>query len=370
MNDPTEISWNRFLVEGLLGSAQLIQNANVGVEPFAMAGTTVPLVTNRDGDARCSWVASLRNSYGPYARAETDIVRMNRWLRPLYVAASLAAEQLMIAGGLSGGVFLNNWLLATNLYGPRFNSDAILSSIEDLCRSNPGQPVVVRSLTPPLHREMIRDLAAAGFMLMPSRQVWIVSDPASREWRRHRDARRDLELAESTREEWAWVGSSEFSAEDYRRALELYQQLYRRRYPRFNPDYKSEFLRIGADTGFLEVFGLRSAEGGPLVGFIGMAHRGHQTCTPLLGYDLAMPASAGLYRRLMLRGFLTCERRGALFHCSAGAGLYKYNRGAQSSVEFAAVWANHLPAYRRAHLRVLAKAVSKFVVPYLETHRC
>lgn len=72
----------------------------------------------------------------------------------------------------------------------------------------------------------------------------------------------------------------------------------------------------------------------------------------------------------MLRAFLTCEQRRSVFHCSAGAGLFKFNRGARSYVEFAAVWANHLPIYRRANLRALSKAVLKFAVPYLETHRC
>ena len=37
--------------------------------------------------------------------------------------------------------------------------------------------------------------------------------------------------------------------------------------------------------------------------------------------------------------------------------------------EFAAVWANHLPLYRRAGLRTLSATVRKWVVPYLESHR-
>lgn len=122
-------------------------------------------------------------------------------------------------------------------------------------------------------------------------------------------------------------------------------------------------------TGFLEVIGLRAAGSTTLSGFIGMAHRGNTACTPLLGYDIDAPSSLGLYRLLMLRALRTCEQRRTRFHCSGGAGLFKFNRGAQAHVEFAAVWANHLPGYRRANLRVLAAAVAKWAVPYLESHR-
>lgn len=366
----TDDCWQRFLHHGLLSGRPMADNAPVSVHRVDYGAEAQPLTVNQHGGSDCSWVASIRNAYGPYARAETDIVHMNRWVRPLYLAGSVAAETLLVAGGLGGGAFLNNWLLATNLYNAQFTAESILRGLDGLCRKYPVLPVVIRSLTPPLHDGLLRELATAGFLLLPSRQVWIVDSAGSGEWRKHRDSRRDLQLARNTAAEWTWLPGSEFTADDYRRALHLYQRLYRERYPRFNPDYTAEFLSVAAATGWLELAGLRPSSGGPLVGFVGMVHRGDQSCTPLLGYDIDAPLSLGLYRLLMLRAFLTCERRRSVFHCSAGAGLFKFNRGARSYVEFAAVWANHLPAYRRANLSALSKAVLRFAVPYLETHRC
>jgi Acetyltransferase (GNAT) domain len=362
-------SWAAFLSRGILGSARLVRNAEVEFSSVRVGDQVVPLVTNRRGAADCTWVTSVRNAYGPYARAETDIVRMNRFLQPLYVAGSHAAEMLLRAGGFSGGNYLNNWLLATNLYRPEFTSAAIHSVLDELCHAERSLPVVIRSLTPPLHAQLLAELARAGFLLLPTRQVWIVHEPASHAWRTHRDSRRDLALAEASAKQWEWVPAKDFTEGDYARALHLYQRLYRERYPAFNPDYTEHFLRIGAATGFLELTGLRPAGGGDLVGFVGMTHRAGVSCTPLLGYDIDASASLGLYRLLMLRAFLTCERRETIFHCSAGAGSFKFNRGAQSHVEFAAIWANHLPLYRRAGLRALSAVVRKCVVPYLESHR-
>jgi hypothetical protein len=213
------------------------------------------------------------------------------------------------------------------------------------------------------------DLCRAGFLLLPTRQVWIAEDLKSGSWRCHRDVRRDLSLQQQTTHRWVWICGKDFTGSDLSRALHLYQRLYRERYPKFNPDYTEHFLRVGIRTGFLEVAGLREAGEGPLLGMVGMAHREGVSCTPLLGYDIDLPASRGLYRLLMLRAFLECETRRTSLHCSSGAGLFKYNRGARSHVEFAAVWANHLPLYRRANLRALSAAVLRCVVPYLKSHK-
>ncbi len=361
--------WAEFLSRGLLGPGRLIGNADVEISSLSMGGQTVPVITNRAGSAECSWVASLRNAYGPYARAETDLVHMNRWLQPLYVAASHAAEALLGAGGLAGGNFLNNWLLATNLYRSELSHADIAPCVSELCQRDPQLPVIIRSLTAPLHAPLMAELTHAGFLLLPTRQVWIVPRPASGEWRRHRDAQRDLELAESTAAAWTWVPAKDFTDHDYATAWHHFQRLYRERYPRFNPDYTEHFFRIAVATGWMEIVGLRANGSSTLSGFAGMVHREGVSCTPVLGYDIDAPASVGLYRRLVLHAFQTCESRDALFHLSAGAGLFKYNRGAQAHVEFAAVWANHLPLYRRAQLRALSAAVQKWAVPYLESHR-
>lgn len=361
--------WSDFLQQGLLGREPLLDNADIEIRAVPCGPQLTPLVTNRSGLATCSWVASLRNAYGPYARAETDIVRMNRWLRPLYLAGSHAAEALLAAGALSGGNFLGNWLLATNLHSKNLTADIILATTLDVARADPELPVVIRSLTPPLHGKLIEELATAGFLLLPSRQVWIVPSPASGEWRTHRDMRRDLALAETSSALWRWIPATEFTAADFTRSRQLFQQLYRQRYPQHNPDYTEHFFRTGVATGWLELTGLRPAAGGPLSGVIGMIHRDGVSCTPLLGYDLAASPKLGLYRLLTLKAFLTSEALGTCLHCSSGAGAFKFSRGAQPHLEFAAIWARHLPIYRRLNLHLLRSAINRCVAPYLATHR-
>ncbi len=361
--------WSRFLDEGMLGSRVLIRNADVSISRIRLGDDQVPLVTNRSGRSACSWVASLRNAYGLYARAETDIVKMNRFLQPLYLAGSHLAEAILVSGGLAGGNFLNNWNLATNLYRTSLNAKDLLASAQTIAAEQPDLPVVIRSLTAPFHGNVLAELADAGFLLVPSRQVWIVANPAGGGWRQHRDARRDLTLAEAACDQWTWIRAEEFTDADFSQTVRLYGSLYRERYPEYNPDYTEAFFRVGVQTGFLDLVGLRAHGASALCGLVGMAHREGVSCTPVLGYDTGAPVGLGLYRRLMLRAFLECERRGTALHCSAGAGLFKFNRGAKSHVEFAAIWAQHLPGYRRAQLQALGQVVRKLVVPYLESHQ-
>jgi hypothetical protein len=361
--------WRAFLESGMLGPERLIRNADVTISRIRLGDEIVPLVRNASGRADCSWVTSLRNAYGPYARAETDIVKMNRALQPLYLVGSYIAETILASGGLAGGNFINNWNLATNLYRSTLRAEDVIATAETIAERDPRLPVVLRSLTAPLHGGLIAKLLDAGFILLPSRQVWIVHNPASGRWRTHRDARRDLALAVETSAKWDWVRAEQFTGADFARTVRLYGQLYRERYPKYNPDYTETFFRIGVKTGFLDLVGLRAKGAKELSGLVGMAHRENVSCTPVLGYDTRAPVELGLYRLLMLQAFQECERRKTMLHCSAGAGLFKFNRGAESHVEFAAIWAKHLPFYRRAQLSALGHVVKKLVVPYLEMHR-
>lgn len=361
---PVSCPWDRFL-DRALGLPRLVPNAALALEVVNLDGLRLPVTLNREGDPRTSWVASLSNAYGPYARAEMALVGIPLAARPLCAAASLAVQGLLGAGGLSGGAFLDNWLLSTNLHPRRLGAAQALAASAELARAFPQLPVVLRSLTPALHAPLMAELVREGWLLLPSRQVWLHTDLADGAWRQRSDVRRDLQLEQALGPRTAWVDGSAFSDGNLAQAAALYQDLYRRKYPQFNPDYGEAFLRLGQDTGWLRLAGLRRAGEDSLCGVLGVVERDGMMATPVLGYDLAAPAGEGLYRRLFLRAMLWAEEAGLQKHCSAGAGAFKLHRGATRHVEYAAVDARHLPAWRRGALRVLHASLQKVAVPYL-----
>ena len=366
MINPSTASWTRFLNSGLL-QHPLVDNVSAPIETVTVGGSVYPVTLNHEGLAQTSWVASLRNSYGPYARAETQLIAMSKLAKAFYCAASYGAEELLLLAGLRGGAYLNNWQLATNLYDSNFTCETICTARDQLHHRHTNLPVIVRSLVSPLHQPLMNDLVKHGFHLIPTRQVWLLKDLSQGLWRRRTDIKRDFALSRKETGPTEWISGTDFTPADMTRAQSLYDQLYRGKYPAHNPAYNEHFFQIGVASGWLHLFGLRYP-GQALSGIVGLIQQENWWATPVLGYDLSRPQSEGLYRRLMLRAFLTAEAAGGHLHCSGGAGLYKKLRGAQPSVEFAAISSAHLNPLRQQALVGVTRLLWKIAVPYLETH--
>lgn len=365
MNMPD--AWNGFLRTALCQPG-LIGNVPLRTELLQIGDQTLPVTLNLDGAAHTSWVASLRNSYGLYARAETDLVGMPGALKPFYCAASYLAEGLLRAGGLHGGLYLNNWSIATNLYARTFDCTTVMQACQHLVGAVPRVPVVIRSLVGSLHQDLMHALLKEDFIFLPTRQVWLQRALASGAWRAHADVKKDLALARRESACCEWVRAADFSDADYARTTVLYDGLYRGRYPRHNPDYREGFFRAGVQAGWLRLYGLRVDAMPELAGIVGVIEREGVYATPVLGYDLNVPVKRGLYRQLMLKAFLEVEQSKGILHCSGGAGLFKQQRGARAEVEFAAVHIAHLRADQRACLRSLSGLLQRLAVPYLREH--
>lgn len=361
--------WDSFLLEHL-SRKRMVPNVDLDTRVLRINGQILPISCNLQGRAQTSWVSSLRNTYGPYARAETDVVGLRALPKLGAVGASHLLESLLRLSGLDGGIFLNNWLVSTNLYRPEFEISTISLARLQLAHDYPEQPIIIRSLTPALHFELMRDLLFEGFHLLPMRQVWLLRDPASGKWRRRSDVRKDLALEHRQAEFSRWVPSEQFTDADFARAAQLYEQLYRQKYPVHNPMFDADFFRCAASCGWMDLRGLRRTDQveAPLCGVIGMLRQNDWLSCPLLGYDLQAPIEQGLYRRLYLKTALIAEEQGRSMHCSAGAGNFKAQRGAEHDVEFAAVYVRHISKSKEFLLRKISQAAYKWAVPYMKKH--
>jgi hypothetical protein len=369
----------------LLGDT-FVNNAPFKVTSIAIDGEEIPVIWNTDNNAQTSWICSLLNSYGPSSRAELSLIETTKLLRVLFSSLSYTAQFLLQSCGLGSGIFLENWYLPTTLYPAQRSAQGIIDAVKVLERqaAEQGQnhlPIIIRSLTPALHTAMIDQLRHSGFLMIPTRQIWIADNIRDHSWRQRSHIKRDLSLERKYAAQTEWVAGEDFSDEDFARSLFLYNQIYRGKFPEFNPDYSLSFFKTAVATGFIKFYGLRSVihqsdnfagypvteystAKPPLSAFVGIVRRDNLFSTPLFGYDLSRPRKEGLYRRLMLKVSLEAERHQGCVHCSGGAGNFKALRGAQSHVEYAAVWMQHLPAYRQAIFKLLAKTIDTFITPY------
>ena len=100
-------------------------------------------------------------------------------------------------------------------------------------------------------------------------------------------------------------------------------------------------------------------EAGRLVAALGIFSFGTVRSVPFVGYEVGAPVEDGLYRRLVAGLLDEVKRERFVLNYSSGADDFKRRRGGEPVLEFHALYAGHLPAYRRGLYRGLAEGVAR-----------
>lgn len=336
---------------------QFAANLQTEVVLLEAGGYRFPVTVN-DGERGNAWVCSPSTTYCDYAREELErhLPRVGMPLGLVCRAYGRVFERV----GFDRAVALNNWLLSTNIYPPLDPAwlDALVLQAR---RRWPGHALWFRSLNGRLNRDWMDALAARGFRLVPSRQVYLFDDPAALA-ARHRDLRRDLRLLRTTA--LAGTDGSDFTPDDYRRAEVLYARLYLEKYSMLNPRYSARFIERWHAARLLQLRGFRDGAG-TLQAVVGLFAQDGVLTAPLVGYDTALPQSLGLYRLLMASVFEEAMASGATVNLSAGAAHFKRLRGGVPAIEYSAVLAGHMPPAMRRTLATLGAIATGLGVPIM-----
>lgn len=254
-------------------------------------------------------------------------------------------------------VFVNNWLLSTNLY-PSITATQLEVLSEALMRWFPDRAIIFRSVNESRDPHIRQTLEARGYDLILSRQVWFMDPEEARRTKQYKEDARVLR-----RHGYEIVDGPSLSDADLRRAVELYNLLYLEKYSYYNPQFSEAFLRLARDKGALTLRGLR--RDGKLNGIMGYFARNSLMTQPLFGYDTSLPQEEGLYRLLTLVTLQEGLARGLMVHASGGVGRFKKIRGGTSATEYNAVYTKHLPRTRQRPWQVI-KWIGDLATPYFK----
>ncbi|MCZ2498602.1 GNAT family N-acetyltransferase [Xylophilus sp. Kf1] len=305
-----------------------------------------------------AWVVSPVTTYGRYATEESERLAP-AWARPALRGATGWATREMLATGLERAVSVNNWLVSTNLYPPL--ETRVVETLRDQCIARwPTSAVWLRSLNRVQHGPWLDALVAAGFRLIPTRQVYLFQDLRTS---RRSNLRQDLALLRRTA--LRPVAHQDFRPADFERGEQLYARLYLQKYSGLNPAYTAGFLRAWHQAGLLRMSGWRGADG-ELLAVVGVFCQGDVSTAPIVGYDTGLPQSLGLYRLLMAQVFRHALDSRTVLNLSAGAAGFKRLRGGLPAIEYSAVHARHLPARARRFLWILHAVTHGFGVPLMK----
>lgn len=341
------------------GAHAMISNAGSEAMLLRYGDWRLP-VTLESGEYGHTYVASPHSAYVLYARDEIDIVKLKAG-RTLARGVLGVMDALFRGIGLNRTVHLDNWMLSTNLHGD-WKGEGLPAMRSALIERFPDRFLILRSLDPWSCPELLEAARADGWVLMPSRQIWVTDDLFSG-WKKRNSAqndRRALNKSGLTIEDPATINSA-----DADRIADLYHQLYIGRYSALNPVFTPLFVQESARLGLLDWRLARDADG-TIMAACGIRVAGGVATVPLLGYDLTRPRSEALYPIASYLASQWAMERGLRFNGSAGAAHFKQLRGATGQIEYMAVHAGHLSQTRRAGLAFLARSLNALMVPMLE----
>jgi hypothetical protein len=341
---------------------QLVANVQTKWLLAKIGGALLPVTINAH-DYGNSYVCSPYTACVLYPRSEVEKLD-NRLLGTTLRAFLQVLGPPLRAARVNRLVCVNNWLLSTNLYPP-FDPAAVRPLTKSLVERFPTHAVAWRSLNGVTNAPLLAELAAAGYLLAPSRQVYFF-DGANGDSLRRPNCRWDQKLLDDGR--YRVVPHDELGPDDAARIEQLYRMLYVDKYSPYNPQFTPQWFDECRRRQLLELWGLRDPSG-RLDGVVGLFERDSVITVPVVGYDTALPQKLGLYRRLMAIAMRTAAERRRRMNLSSGAAEFKRLRGCRPEMEYTAVYCRHLSRPRRAVWHVLAGLLNHVGAPILRKYR-
>lgn len=337
--------------------------ANVATEfQILRHGTCIFPITINEANYADSWVCSPYNATITYPLDELRQIG-NPIVRGSVAGLIHAVAPVLKAARINRVVGINNGLLSTNLYPP-WDGSGIERLTNELRQRWPQHAFVFRSLNAVTNGPLLARLQDAGYLLLPSRQVYLCLDLQAAARKQNSEIDQSL-LTRKTG--YRIVQGDELNSEDVPRIRELYDQLYLQKYSRHNPQFTDELIRLWQRTGLMQFIGLRNSNG-VLDGIVGCLGTHETMTTPLIGYDLVLPRKLGLYRMLTALVFAEARDTGRILNLSAGAAQFKRHRGGEAQIEYSAICVDHLSVVQRAVWASLAGLLRHAGVRILQSY--
>jgi hypothetical protein len=342
------------------GSRKYISNLTTTVRALQVDGAVVPVTVN-EAEYGQAFTCLPHTAYALYCKAELDVVDTGM-ARPFLAAAADGMGAMLRAAKVNRIVHVNNMMMSTNLHA-RWGGASIPHVRKYLVEQFPSHFVAVRSVNEWTDADLMARLQSDGWRLVPSRQIFVMDDPHA-EYAAHSNRRKDmrrLELLDDELTDLSHIGGA-----DAERIAALYQALYIGKYTALNPAFTSDYIRMTNEAGVIRYRGTRDADGN-ISAVAGGFNDGRTMTPPVIAYDQSRPRSQGLYRTAMALSVEMAGDAGLKLNWSAGAGIFKANRGGRPVLEYNAYYDRHLSSVRRAASAALDRAVRSFIVPFVQS---
>lgn len=336
-----ELDYTRRYVVPFIKNGPLfyMDNADVKVMALMIDDVLMPLVL-AERNYNDSNVCSIYTHYVKYAVEEIEKLD-NRPLAWLLKACSLPFALILKAGRVDRAIYVNNWLFPTNPC-PELSPGQVGAITSTLKFRYPGYAIVFRSVNTYTCKTIFDSLRENGYNMVRSRQIYIL-DPTRKAYWKNKTVKHNRNL--SKRMGYEIVDAGQLTEADAPVLAKLYRNLYLEKHSLFNPQLNKNFFHLILKEKILEIKALR--KNGRIDAFSCCYSDKKVMIAGFGGHDTQVPLRVGLNRQDFSVTMTEAEKRGQLLNLSAGAGTFKIFRGAESCIEYDAVYDYHLPFHRR-----------------------
>lgn len=346
----------------LNGTRHFFDNVDCEIQLLVVGDSFIPIsITQANADVKNSYVCSPTTHYVDYGFREIDIEFSDRFLVNRFCKSVLwAFKTAFVRPSFDNVVMVNNWLLSTNLY-PQLSAADIKSISRFLIEKFPQHAIVYRSVNPRLNGDLLETLTQSDFKKVLSRQVYMI-DPAKGAYKKKQAFKIDVALKRKTTG-LQWCDASEIDVRDLPRIKALYDDLYIRKYAKFNPQLSLAFFEFALKEKWLNLWVLKDVDSQQIEAAIGYFNRNGVMTTPVIGYNRKLPQKIGLYRLITLQIIEEAVRNRDLLHMSSGASHFKKIRGGEPCFEFNMVYYKHLRRAQRLPWSALRGLTQYLAIP-------
>lgn len=351
-----------FLVPMLLhGTSHYIDNVHATLQIALYRDLILPLVINDQDRFDNSYVCSSHSLYIGYGKEELKLIN-NKTLRKMLEGLLSIFGAVLRIGNVDKTVYVNNWLLPTNLYHPISQEDIRILTTE-LIKRFPNHSIAFRSINTIHPQDLLVNLKNSGFAFLISRMIYY-TDTQNPEPFASRMFKSDLNLYEKS--PYQKKQTKALSIESAERICKLYRMLNIEKHSSYNPQFNANFVHMIASN---PVFTLQTFElNGQIDAALGYFHLGKVMTSPFFAYDTSLPQKIGLYRKISTLLLLDAKEKMAWLHQSGGGGSFKKLRRAEDALEYTAVYYRHLPLRSQLPWKILEKLVNPLFKRFLRSY--
>lgn len=344
------------------GPQHYIKNADVQLEILAFDEHRLPLVLPEINEQN-SYVCSPTGQYIRYGHREIELELHDKfWAKTACQLLLKGFEKLAISKDFDQVVFVNNWLVSTNLY-PSLSKQELKTMTDFLVAKFPDRAIIFRSVNPVLNKEIFDTLSQSQYRQVLSRQVWLL-DPKTGAHRKKKAFKEDRRFR---KKRLAYQWTSDILPAHLPFIRDYYNDLYLKKYSNINPAFTPAFYSDALEGNWLN-FRVLLKEEKPHACLAYFDRNGVMT-TPIIGYDRSLPLTEGFYRLISLQIIEEGEKEGKFIHESSGAAEFKRLRGAEPCIEYNMVYTKHLSSKRQRPWQILEQLTQHVVGPIVKHYQ-